>query len=400
MNKILLTNAQLRKTLAAVRSLGKQGVPAYVAETTLFSPAAYSRYCKSSLLSPDPDQDQHQYAEWLADTMRDHQIRLLLPMDDNTMQAVMDHADLFEEATLMMLPPPSSYTIAADKGMAAELAAEAGVPVPRTYCPTSLDEVEGMGLALSTLNSLSSLSTLSSPLVIKPRRSSGSRGIRVIEHPQVLQNYAEVHARYPFPILQEFIPAGERYDVCLLYDAAGELKASFVQKELRHFPLVRGPSTMQESVHRPDLIDLALSIMAHLPWRGIVELEFMIDPRDGLPKFMEINPRFWNSLHASILAGVDFPWLWYRLACGEAVEKVFDYKAGVRCRSLLPGDILHYMANPKRLSMNPSFWSGHATGGSDDIVSWRDPLPALGFVFACLRYVLDPKAWRMLFHRS
>lgn len=389
MKGVLLTNGQLRKTLAAVRSLGSKGVPAYVTETTRFNPAAYSKYCSDGFINPDPDKDRLAYAKRIADLMQRNKISTLFPMDDNSMCAVLENANLFEETALTALPPKDSYEAAADKGSAIGYAMKVGAPAPITYYPAQLDDVERMG------------NQFSGPVVIKPSHSSGSRGIRVVEQKaQLLKSYTEVHERFPFPLLQQFIPAGERYDVCLLFDMEANLKAAFVQKELRHFPLERGPSTMQESVHRPDLIEIALSIMKHIPWRGIVELEFMVDPRDGLPKFMEINPRFWNSLHASILAGVDFPWLLYQMACGERVEEVKTYQEGVRCRSLLPGDILHYLTNSRRSSLQPSFWNRGPQGGTDDILSLHDPMPTVGFLLACLRYAPDPRAWKFLWNRS
>jgi predicted ATP-grasp superfamily ATP-dependent carboligase len=244
-----------------------------------------------------------------------------------------------------------------------------------------------------------SAAVLGYPLVIKPRHSSGSRGIRVIGHAgQLLESYMDIHRQFPFPILQEYIPQGERYDVCLLYNKQGTARYTFVQKELRHFPLEMGPSTVQESVRYPELVELAKSLMDKLPWFGIVELEFMIDPRDGTPKLMEINPRFWNSLHLASMSGIDFPWGLYQLTMGSEVEEIVDYKLGVRCRWLLPGDLLHFIANPKRMSMEPPFL-GKGAVRQDDIWSILDPMPTLGFALACLRYSLDPKAWRFLLHR-
>jgi len=388
MKSILLTNAQLRKTLAVVRSLGSKHIPVYVTETTRCNPAAFSKYCAGQIVGPDPNQSAEIYATWLAETVSSKAIQVLFPMDDNTMNAVMEHAHLFDNV-LTALPPLTSYRNAADKGQAVKYAIEAGTPVPSTFLPTQLNQIEEFGKKLSE------------PMVIKPRHSSGSRGIRIVhDRNRLVEEYRAIHGQYHFPLLQEFIPSGERYDVCLLYDLAGQLRASFVQKELRHFPVKYGPSTVQESVYRPDLIEMAVSIMSQLPWRGIVELEFMIDPRDGLPKFMEINPRFWNSLYTAVLAGIDFPWLLYQIACGETVENHFSYKAGVRCRNLLPGDMLHYIANPRRFQLEPGFWSGSAKGGSDDIISMHDPMPSVGFLLSCLRYVPDPKAWKMLFNRS
>ena len=66
-------------------------------------------------------------------------------------------------------------------------------------------------------------------------------------------------------------------------------------------------------------------------------VEFKV-AEDGTPYLMEINTRFWGSLQLAIDAGVDFPWLLYKLACGQPVTPVTRYKTGRRLRWLL-GDL-------------------------------------------------------------
>jgi predicted ATP-grasp superfamily ATP-dependent carboligase len=219
------------------------------------------------------------------------------------------------------------------------------------------------------------------------------------EEGELAEAYMHVHSRYPFPLLQGFIRPGDKYDVCLLFNSNSELRASFVQKEIRHFPPDSGPSTVQISVWRPDLVEKATFLMRKLNWYGVAEVEFMVDPMDGKAKFMEINPRFWGSLHLSIISGVDFPWLLYRLAVDGDVDRVYSYTTGIRCRWLLPGDILHFIYSKKRFSLDPSFFSGRSAGIHDDIWSVNDPLPALGFVLACLRYLPDRQMRKLIFDR-
>jgi hypothetical protein len=98
----------------------------------------------------------------------------------------------------------------------------------------------------------------------------------------------------------------------------------------------------------------------------------------------------------AVLAGVDFPWLLYRLAKEGDIEEIHTYKTGILCRWLLPGDILHLLTNKNRLTMNPSFFAGKKDNVYDDILSWGDPLPTLGFIMACLRYLFDGEMWRFI----
>ncbi len=61
-------------------------------------------------------------------------------------------------------------------------------------------------------------------------------------------------------------------------------------------------------------------------------VEFKHDARDGTPKLLEINGRFWGSLQLAVDAGIDFPYLLYRLAVDGDVEPAFSYETGVRLR--------------------------------------------------------------------
>lgn len=386
---VLLTDAQQRKTLAAIRSLGKRGIEVVAAEETRWATSLFSRYCGHRLVSPNPIRRPEDYFKWLEATMRKYPCDVFFPMDDGSMEVAVRYKRQLENYCRLPIPEEDSYFKASDKALATMIALKAGLDCPKTSVLNNLDELDRVA------------SSLRFPVIIKPRKSSGSRGIvLVLRKEDLSSHYLRVHREYPFPLIQEYIRAGEKYDVCLLFDYSSQLKAFFVQREVRCFPLERGPSTVQESVWRPDLVEKAACLMKRLNWRGVAEVEFIVDPGDGRVVFMEINPRFWGSLHTAVLAGVDFPWLLYRLAMdGGKVEEVCRYTVGVKCRWLLPGDILHFICNQNRFAMDPPFFASTGSGLNDDIVSLEDPLPALGFFLACMRYLLDPGMWKTVFFR-
>jgi predicted ATP-grasp superfamily ATP-dependent carboligase len=104
---------------------------------------------------------------------------------------------------------------------------------------------------------------------------------------------------------------------------------------------------------------------------------------------MEVNPRFWGSLSLAIEAGVNFPYLLYLMSRGEKFKPVEHYEIGKRCRWLLPGDILHFIHNPKRGGLTRQFfrfWDGNT---AYDILSLKDPLPALGRILTLLTLLYD-----------
>ncbi|HTZ18146.1 MAG TPA: ATP-grasp domain-containing protein, partial [Dissulfurispiraceae bacterium] len=165
-----------------------------------------------------------------------------------------------------------------------------------------------------------------------------------------------------------------------------EIRASFVYKRLRSYPVAGGPSTLRVSVKRDDLADIAGHLMKSLAWTGIAHAEFKIDRRDGRPKLLEVNPRFWGSLSLAIESGVDFPFLLYKMAMQGDVDPVHEYCSGVMTRWLIPGDIMHFMRNPERFRLQPGFFDFSA---KDDIISVSDPLPTLGRVLSVFTLFSD-----------
>jgi len=270
-----------------------------------------------------------------------------------------------------------------------QLAEQLGIPHPRTLLPRSSSEAASLAKRLGQR------------LVIKPRSSCGGRGIAYVEpEDDIGARWAEVHAQHEFPMLQACIPPGQKYDVGVLMDRNSRPVATFVQKELRHFPLRDGLSTMQESVYRPDLVERAVALLQAIGWYGLAEVEFMEHALTGEALLLELNPRFWASIQLAVTSGVDFPHLLYQLAVGEPVRETHEYEIGRKCRWLLPGDLLHFLSNRDRRRMVPSFWEFGGAPTSYDGIYRDDPGATLGTLLSCGHYLFDRDLWGLLTRRA
>lgn len=350
----------------------------WVGDPSRFSLSRFSRHCRRGLVSPDPV-DAAAYRDWLVHVQRTHHLDALVPMDDLTTAIAVAHA----LPCRTLVPTPEQFIAGRDKGRTMALARETGVACPETLAVTTLGEAQDAVRALG------------GTAVLKPRISSGGRGVAVVQSAaEVAAAWSRIRPDWGGLLVQQRIPMGRKFDVCLLFGPAGDLRASFVQEELRWFPLEHGTSTLQESVHRPDLIALALRLLAPIGWRGPVEVEFMMGAA-GEPVLMEINPRFWASLALAVRCGVDFPALTAALALGEDVYGPEHYPAGVRCRWSLPGDLLHAWAKRGR-HIEPPFFATMDARTFDDILSGEDPGPVLGFILAGMRHLFNFRMWRMV----
>jgi predicted ATP-grasp superfamily ATP-dependent carboligase len=387
-DRVLLTNGQLRKTLSVARSLGKKNIEVFSGEETRMNITGFSKYCVKNLVYPSPIKQPDDFMNWLDHTIDRYGIDVLFPMDDAAMSLVIKHRDILAKKIQFCVPPATSYEFAADKWESVQMAAKSGLNCPVSVLPANHEDLR------------TCIEKVGYPAVIKARKSSGSRGIRVVRNDQeLLAAYDEVNAAYPNPMIQQKIPTGPRYDVCLLFDQQGKVKCSFAQKEIRHFPIEMGPSTVQQSLLLPELVDKCIKMFEGLGWTGIAEVEFMLEEATGNYIFMEINPRFWNSLELAVYCNIDFPYSLYRSTKGFDIDLQDTYEEGIYCRWSLPGDILHFLANKNRFSMSPGFLGSAATKVHDDILSWNDPMPFAGFIAACIRYSIDPHMWKFFFKR-
>ncbi|MBW2018278.1 MAG: ATP-grasp domain-containing protein [Deltaproteobacteria bacterium] len=377
--EVFITDGHWRKTLAAVRALGKKGVGVTVGETTWLATAAFSRYCCHRVRYPSPLLDPEGFVDRLLSLFSRNRYRLLLPMEDATLELVSRHLKDFSQWTYLPIVPPEKLAAARDKGSVLRLAGRLGIPSPKTWRFRDPAEVERVARKLPY------------PLVIKPRISSGALGVSYVHGPEALAGqYRAIHRIFPFPLIQEYIPReGAGFGASILMDENHRVRASFVHKRLREYPVSGGASTLRESVRRDDLLEMARTLLEALEWTGVAMVEFKLDPRDGICKLMEINPRFWGSLALAIASGVNFPYLLYRMSLGENFPPVDRYKVGVRCRWLLPGDILHFLHNPRRMKLNPSFFRFFDRKTSYDILSLKDPLPTLGRLLTPLTFLYD-----------
>jgi predicted ATP-grasp superfamily ATP-dependent carboligase len=356
MSRVLVTDGHWRKTLAAVRSLGRSGIEVAVGESSRVAASFFSKHCRRRLVYPSVRQHPEAFLTFLRQELRNKHYDLVMPMEEETLLLLARHRKEFAPVARLPLPPYESIERVRDKGWLLQHASQQGIPIPRTVWVEDL-------INLHTVKD-----AIPGPWVIKPRVSSGSFGIAYVEKAQDLPDaYRRVHDQFPFPLIQERIPQeGEAFGCSALLDKDSQVKALFIHRRLREYPITGGPSTLRESAHHPLIEELGVRLLQSLDWQGVAMVEFKVDPRDNEPKLMELNPRFWGSLALAIYAGVDFPYLLYRVAMGEEFAPVRDYKVGVRCRWLLPGDILQFRET------------------YDDILSCDDPLPIVGsFLTLC-----------------
>lgn len=329
---ILITDGDNRASLALARALGgKHRVT--VGSARHPSLASVSRFSHDGFAYPDPTRHEASFLGALEDTVREREIDILIPVTDITTFVVAEHRQRFEPACRLPLPSLAALLLAADKAAVLRMANELGVHVPKsTY-------VERRG------DQLAAPDGVPFPLVVKPARSRVrtaegwvSTAVAYARDRNDLVAKLEALPAEAYPVLlQERVP-GEGMGIFACYDR-GRCIALFSHRRLREKPPSGGVSVLRESAPLdPDASRYATQLLDRLGWHGIAMVEFKRDARDGIPRLMEINGRFWGSLQLAIDAGLDFPGLLLEIGNGTRPQSLPPYRVGVRSRWLW-GDI-------------------------------------------------------------
>lgn len=343
---VLVTDGDLRISLAVLRSLAKKNIETCVGEVHEKALCFFSKYCKKSLIYPDPRKDYDSFIKTFQKIVRKANFDVLFPISDWVLLPVSKHRDKIAPHVKIPLPEHEALETTFDKSLTLKVAVDEGVPIPETFLVRNVEELK------------ESAKKITYPAVVKPRCSWVWKGGRacfgrpryVNSAAELISVYKVVHNQFPFPLIQEYIP-GKNYSVAMLYNNS-KLRAICGIKVHRTIPVEGGNSVFRESsevdVH---MKEYASRLLEAINWHGIAEVEFKVDPRDSTPKLMEINGRFWGSLEVAMVSGVDFPYLLYCLAVDGDVQPTFNYKVGKKCR-WLGGDIKHLFTILKKSPKN------------------------------------------------
>ena len=271
--------------------------------------------------------DDNGRIEFLLDLQARHGLErwALFPTYDEAAALLARHADRLAGHFLLTTPSWEAMRWCYDKRLTYNLASRLGIEQPATWRPRNREEVAALACDF--------------PAILKPafknRRNpfTLARAWRVESRQHLLERYDQACAMVgPNAILvQELIPGGG--EAQLSYAAlcsGGRPVAWLTARRSRQYPPEFGRgSSFVETVEEPALHEPARRLLAAIDYSGLVELEFKLDPRNGRRRLLDINPRTWGWHTLGRRAGVDFPYLSWRLVQGETIAET-QGRPGVR----------------------------------------------------------------------
>ena len=334
--------------LAAIRSLGRAGVPVLVVDHRPSAIGFRSRYAHP-MPSPDYEVDEAGFVESLVALAERFDDPLpLFVSDDKPLDAVGRNRKQLEERFLFPFPRWELLGRIQTKRFQLERAAELGIPVPRTRDAPSED--------------------LTFPVLIKPsipipfRKKFGAKAIRCDTPAQLAEVFER--ARPYDPLIQEIIPGGdeELYTVGTYIGEDGAVLGVFSGRKLQQVPPEVGSCRVGVAIWMDEAVELALAFLRGLGFTGIAQVEFKRDPRDDRLKLMELNPRLWVWHGLAAACGVDLPRIAYLDLVGRRPAPTRMNGQGKRWAMTFAPDA------PPALQRPPYV---------DAVWAWDDPKPAL-----------------------
>jgi D-aspartate ligase len=358
--------------LGIVRSLGKRGIPVCVIDDER-SIARFSRYTAHALRVSDlRDEDTIVSTVLRVGTGFGLDGWVLFPTREEMVAAFSRNRARLTER--FRLPTPEWRTVkwAWDKRNTYQLAADLGIPAPRTWNPRTVVELGQLDVEM--------------PVAIKPAikehflyatKAKAWRADTRVELEERFRRAAAIVEPGEL-LIQELVPGDGRHQFayCAFFKDGRAVGSMVARRSRQHPPEFGRASTFVETVDIPVLEEYSERFLSAIDCYGLVEVEYKLDPRDGQYKLLDVNLRAWGYHSLGPKAGVDFPYLVYADQVGEPVETC-RARADVRWIRLvtdLPTAALEIAGG--RLDWRTYLGSLRASD-VEAVFSREDPLPGL-----------------------
>ncbi len=387
MVKIFVLDGRSLASLAIVRSLGKKGFEIQCGEEFGLNLTRFSKYVKKSWIYPPPDSNPDAFIEEIKKITIREKFDMIIPVRDDTTLLIAEHARELSHITRLYIAEYDTIRLLQDKAETIRIAKKCGVPHPQTWFPEESDRKE-------------ILKNLKTPFLIRARISSGSRGIEFVKKSDDFAvQYESVRRDFGEPMIQEYVQKKSYCTACVLLDHDSDVVASFAYERVKEYPLSGGPTVVGISCANEEVIGYAVSLLKSIGWRGVAEVEFIID-QGGIPRLLEVNPRFWMPLNLAIQSGVDFPYLLYQLAMKNPVSKPETYTIPMKYRWVIPNEILWTLASPHKKQAFRELLTLREKNVCFGELSWKDPLPVLGVFAQALHFLFDKRQRQSFLNRG
>jgi predicted ATP-grasp superfamily ATP-dependent carboligase len=384
---VLVLNCKLG-ALSIMRSLGSQGVHLYGVDEDQKSPGFLSRYCRGKFLMHFDEQREQEYLENVIGLGKQLGERaILIPTSDELSLFVAKHSDELYEYFIF---PRNDHILVSEliskEGMY-HLARKHAIPTPYTVFPKNLDDV------------LVYADDAKFPIMLKgiygnrlQTRMGGKKMVIVHSREELIEKYKVLEdPDLPNLMIQEYIPGGDDqiYIFNGYFNEKSECLAAFTGYKIRQFPVHVGCASLGVCSWNQTVADITTTFMRSIGYKGVLDIGYRLDPRDGLYKVLDINPRVGQAFRLFVAEnGMDAVRSLYLNLTGQDSINPIIPKEGRRW-VIEDFDIISSLHYHWEGTLGFRDWL-HSFKGVEEGAwfSWKDPLPFLVMLKALTKKAL------------
>jgi len=237
------------------------------------------------------------FIDKLSTICKKESIDILIPTVDEELLPIAENKSLFEDIHVtVIISEANVIKDVLDKYECYKKLKKINIPVPKTWLLKEVDT-----------------NSLEYPVVVKPRKGRGSRGVFICENQNDLE-YALKKLKNP--IIQEYI-CGKEYTIDTLSDFSGKPIVVIPRERIE---IKGGVSWKGRTVKNENIVSIAMKLLKELKFYGPTCIQAIVGS-DNTPKIIEINPRFGGTTSLTIESGVNTPLLAIKLALGQTIEE-------------------------------------------------------------------------------
>jgi D-aspartate ligase len=356
--------------LGIARSGGRLGITVHRVARERWAPASSSRYSRGWTFVQREATDE-QILQTLTRLAEQVAPALLIPVDDAGSVFVDTHSEALASHFIFPRQPDGlARELSSKRGMY-ELCQKHDVHTPQSFFPES------------EANLIELAAEVNYPIVVKCidagiAPASAPRVEIVNDLDELLHAYRLMETPQGSNVmLQEYIP-GTPESVWMFngyFDAQSECRVGFTGKKIRQAPPYTGATTLGVCEANQTVYDATTRLMKALGYRGILDIGYRFDARDGRYKLLDVNPRIGGTFRLFVGDGeLDVLRAMYLDLTGQAVPATAQQDA--RRWIVEPLDITSSLVYRRRGDITLRDWVRSLKGVRE--AAWfaaDDPLP-------------------------
>lgn len=307
-----------------------KGVSIYIMSDKKDNPIKYSRLIVNFSYYPKPIQEVD-FVHNINKELNKHDISLVMPVYENAFRTIIKFKDLIShKSKLCILPTHNNFKTAINKGLLADHMKKNSIECSKSVLIKQGEKYINEKIKL--------------PVIVKPTEGfGGGVGIHKFDNiDDISKFFLENETTYDY-LIEEYI---EGYDLgCNVLCENGDILAFTIQKGTLWSNKPFAPQIGLDFLYDDDLYLQVQKLMKSLNWFGVANVDIRFDENDSTFKILEINTRFWDTVIASQMAGINFPYLYAKLSLNENIGEQHYRHMGY----------LNFEGLKKKVRQNPLF---------------------------------------------